>query len=69
MAQLVRAPQVRAGDPGNPGPGENFSLKLRTIRSSKYIQNYREIIGKTLKTKTRKEKQIKLKVISVPTLI
>ena len=29
MAQLVRAPARRAGDPGsNPGPGENFSLKL-----------------------------------------
>ena len=29
MAQLVRAPARRAGDPGsNPGPDENFSLKL-----------------------------------------
>ena len=29
MAQLVRAPVHRAGHPGlNPGPGENFSLKL-----------------------------------------
>ena len=29
VAQLVRAPARRAGDPGwNPGPGENFSLKL-----------------------------------------
>ena len=29
MAQLVRAPVRKAGDPGyNPGPGENFSLKL-----------------------------------------
>ena len=29
MAQLVRAPAHRAGDPSlNPGPGENFSLKL-----------------------------------------
>ena len=29
LAQLVRAPARRAGDPGsNPGPGENFSLKL-----------------------------------------
>ena len=29
MAQLVRAPQRRGGDPGlNPGPGENFSPKL-----------------------------------------
>ena len=29
MAQLVRAPVRRAGDPGsNPDPGENFSLKL-----------------------------------------
>ena len=29
MTQLVRAPARRAGDPGsNPGPGENFSLKL-----------------------------------------
>ena len=29
MAQLVRAPARRAGDPGlNPGPGENFSFKL-----------------------------------------
>ena len=29
MAQLVRAPARRAGDPGsNPGPGVNFSLKL-----------------------------------------
>ena len=27
--QLFRAPVRRAGDPGsNPGPGENFSLKL-----------------------------------------
>ena len=31
MAQLVRAPARRAGDPGsNPGPGENFSPKLKT---------------------------------------
>ena len=31
MAQLVRAPAGKAGDPGsNPGPGENFSLKLIT---------------------------------------
>ena len=29
MAQLVKTPARRAGDPGsNPGPGENFSLKL-----------------------------------------
>ena len=29
MAQLVRAPARRTGDPGsNPDPGENFSLKL-----------------------------------------
>ena len=29
MAQLVRAPAHRAGDPGsNPGPDEKFSLKL-----------------------------------------
>ena len=29
MAQLVRAPARRAGDPGSsPGPGENFSFKL-----------------------------------------
>ena len=29
MAQLVRAPARRAGDPGsNPGPGENFFLEL-----------------------------------------
>ena len=29
MAQLVRVPACRAGDPGsNPGPGENFSLNL-----------------------------------------
>ena len=29
MAKLVRAPAHRAGDLGsNPGPGENFSLKL-----------------------------------------
>ena len=29
MTQLVRAPARRAGDSGsNPGPGENFSLKL-----------------------------------------
>ena len=29
MAQLVRAPTDKAGDPGsNPGPGENYSLKL-----------------------------------------
>ena len=28
MAQLVRAPERRAGDSGlNPGPGENFSLR------------------------------------------
>ena len=32
MAQLVSAPERRSGDPGsNPGPGENFSLKLLTI--------------------------------------
>ena len=32
MAQLVRVPARRAGDPGsNPGPGENFSLKLLHI--------------------------------------
>ena len=31
MVQLVRAPALRAGDPGsNPGPDENFSLKLIT---------------------------------------
>ena len=31
MAWLVRAPVLTAGDPGsNPGPGENFSLKLLT---------------------------------------
>ena len=29
LAQLVRAPARRAGDPGsNPGPGKNVSLKL-----------------------------------------
>ena len=29
MAQLVREPACRAGDPGlNPGPRENFSIKL-----------------------------------------
>ena len=29
MVRLVRAPARRAGDLGsNPGPGENFSLKL-----------------------------------------
>ena len=29
MAQLVRAPARRAGDPGsNPGPGKNFSLNF-----------------------------------------
>ena len=29
MAQLVRAPACKARDPAsNPGPGENFSLKL-----------------------------------------
>ena len=29
MAQLVKAPARRAGDPcSNPGPEENFSLKL-----------------------------------------
>ena len=29
MAQLVRAPARRTRDPGsNPGPDENFSLKL-----------------------------------------
>ena len=29
MAQLIRAPAHRAGDPGsNPGPGEILSLKL-----------------------------------------
>ena len=32
MAQLVRAPAHRSGDPGwNPGPAENFSLKLLTF--------------------------------------
>ena len=32
MAQLVRVPARRAGDPGsNPGPGETFSLKLTTL--------------------------------------
>ena len=31
LLNLVRAPARRAGDPGsNPGPGENFSLKLTT---------------------------------------
>ena len=31
VAQLVRAPARKAGDPGsNPGAGENFSLKLTT---------------------------------------
>ena len=31
MIQLVRAPARRAGDPdSNPGPGENFSLKVRS---------------------------------------
>ena len=31
VAQLVRAPAHRAGDPGsNPDPGEDFSLKLTT---------------------------------------
>ena len=31
VAQLVRAPARKAGDPGsNPGPGENCSLKLTT---------------------------------------
>ena len=31
MAQLVRAPAREAGFPSsNPGPGENFSLKLTT---------------------------------------
>ena len=29
MAQFIRGPARRAGDPGsNPGPGENFSHKL-----------------------------------------
>ena len=29
MDQFVKAPARRAGDPGlNPGPGENYSLKL-----------------------------------------
>ena len=29
VAKLVRAPARKAGDPGsNPGPGENFSLKI-----------------------------------------
>ena len=33
MAQLVRAPARKAGDPGsNPGLGENFSLKLTSQR-------------------------------------
>ena len=32
MAQLVRAPARRAGDPvSNPGPGENFALKVLII--------------------------------------
>ena len=31
MAQLVREPALKAGDPGsNPGPGGNFFLKLAT---------------------------------------
>ena len=31
MAQLVRVPARRAGDPGsNPGPGEHFSPTLLT---------------------------------------
>ena len=39
MAQLVRRPAHRAGDPGsNPGPGENFSLKL--LRYSKNSYKY-----------------------------
>ena len=29
VAQLVREPARKTGDPGsNPGPGENFSLKI-----------------------------------------
>ena len=36
MAQLVRAPASKAGDPfSNPGPRENFSLRLTTIRAVK----------------------------------
>ena len=31
MAQLIRVPAYRAGDPGlNPGAGDSFSLKLTT---------------------------------------
>ena len=36
MAQFVRAPASKAGDPfSNPGPRENFSLRLTTIRAVK----------------------------------
>ena len=32
MTKLVRAPARKAGDPGsNPGPSENFSVKLTRI--------------------------------------
>ena len=33
--------EPRAGDPGlNPGPGENFSLKLLLITDSKFVRFY-----------------------------
>ena len=41
---VVIAPARRAGDPGsNPGPGENFSLKLLCISEKLQIEDaYRE---------------------------
>ena len=55
MAQLFRAPERIAGDPGsNPGPGENFSLKLTEllpssirVASSAYL-NLLELIALTI---------------------
>ena len=43
MAQLVRAPARRAGDPGlNPGPGENFSLQ--SLKRTKFHAQLSKII-------------------------
>ena len=53
MAQLVRAPARRAGDPGsNPGPGENFSLKvlLGIIDKSTNIRPMNSFIATALYT-------------------
>ena len=46
MAKLVRAPAHRAGDPGsNPGPGENFSLKLLITIIRLYRRFFYNIVG------------------------